>query len=79
MRICFFLILLTLNTAIAGDPLLEAMYRDWSIDVDEEVEEPINDYGNDGGDAEVYHWELGTPDNVPEIEVIYEEESPCRL
>jgi hypothetical protein len=30
-------------------------------------------------DAEVYHWELGTPDNVPEIEIIYEEDSPCRL
>lgn len=75
MRICFFLILLTLNSAIAGDPLLEAMYRDWSLDVDE-VEETIDDYDN--GDAEVYHWELGTPDNVPEIEIIYEE-SPCRL
>lgn len=76
MRIFFFLIL-TLNTAIAGDPLLEAMYRDWSMDVDE-MEEPLDDYDNGGGDAEVYHWELGTPDNVPEIEVIYEE-SPCRL
>lgn len=78
MRICFVLIFLTLNTAIPGDPLLEAMFADWSMVPDEVAEADDRAMDYDNGEAEVYHWELGTPDNIPEIEIIYEE-SPCRL
>jgi len=30
-------------------------------------------------EAEVYHWELGEPDNLEETIIIYEEQDPCKL
>lgn len=72
MRVLIFLLLLPFNS-FAQDALLEAMFKDWSIEEVEEEEDPVY------SDAEVYHWELGTPDNIPETQIIYEDESPCRM
>jgi len=74
MRILAFLLLFPFNS-IAQDALLEAMFKDWNEAPEEETEERVLDYDSE---AEIIHWELGTPDNIPEIEIIYEE-SPCQL
>jgi hypothetical protein len=75
MRVLIFLLLLPFNS-FAQDALLEAMFKDWSI---EEVEEDNYLEFPDSSEAEIYHWNLGTPDNIPEIEIIYEDNSPCRM
>jgi hypothetical protein len=85
MRFLAFIILFPLNS-IAQDALLEAIYGKW--DKSEQYEEAYEDYeepeSSDSSEAEVYNtsysdsWKLGTPDNIPEIEIIYED-SPCRL
>lgn len=31
----------------------------------------------DSSEAEVYHWELGTPDNIPETVIIYTQNDHC--
>jgi hypothetical protein len=78
MRILAFLLLFPFNS-IAQDALLEAIYGKWDkleeYEKADEIEEPEPSYFEE---AEVYHWNLGTPDNIPEIEIIYED-SPCRL
>ena len=65
--------------SIAQDALLQAIYGKWDkleeYEKADEIEEPEASYFEE---AEVYHWQLGTPDNIPEVEIIYEE-SPCRL
>lgn len=79
MRFLAFILLFPLNT-IAQDALLEAIYGKW--DKSEQYEEAYEDYeepeSSSFEEAEIYHWNLGTPDNIPEIEIIYED-SPCRL
>ena len=75
MRILVFLLLFPFNS-IAQDALLEAMFKDWNETQDEEIEGNVLD---DDSEAEVYHWNLGTPDNIPEIEIIYTDENPCQL
>ncbi len=72
MRILAFLLLFPFNT-IAQDALLEAMFKDWNNAPEEEAEDRVLDYDSE---AEVYHWQLGTPDNIPETIIIYES-SPC--
>jgi hypothetical protein len=71
-NIIIFILLFPFNT-VAKDYLLEAMFADWSKVEPVEIDDTA-DY-----EAEVYHWELGTPDNIPEIEIIYTEDSPCNL
>lgn len=74
-RLIVFILLFPFNS-VAKDYLLEAMFADWS------KTEPINEVESDqyySDEAEVYHWELGTPDNIPEIEIIYEDHGPCNL
>lgn len=73
MRIICFLLLFPFNS-IAQDALLEAMFKDWNS-IPAETEES-EDYDSE---PEVYHWELGTPDNIPEIEIIYTDDNPCQL
>ena len=78
-NIIIFILLFPFNT-VAQDALLEAIYGKW-----DKLEEYGNDYEiNDpeipeSSEAEIYHWSLGTPDNIPEIEIIYIEDSPCNL
>lgn len=40
--------------------------------------EPETQYWNNE-EPEAYHWELGTRDDLPELEIIYDEPSPCGL
>ena len=65
---------------VKADALLDAIYASWDKTEIYEKEDDLN-YQEipDNSEAEVYHWELGTPDNIPEIEIIYDEPSPCQL
>jgi hypothetical protein len=73
MRVLIFILLLPFNS-IAQDVLLEAMFKDWSLEEETDEIEYVET------DAEIYHWELGTPDNIPPTEIIYtDEQSPCRI
>jgi hypothetical protein len=73
------LIFILLIPNARADFLLDEMVKSWNFedDASESYEAP--------SDAEVYQndnysdsWELGTPDNIPEIEIIYDD-SPCQL
>jgi hypothetical protein len=79
MAMLIFILLIPFNS-IARDYLLEAMFANWNeADVtfsDSNTEK--SDY-SESSEAEFYSWELGTPDNIPEIEIIYDEPSPCQL
>jgi len=55
--------------------IMPALFKDWNEAQEDTKEEPV-DYDSE---AEVYHWNLGTPDNIPEIEIIYTDENPCQL
>jgi hypothetical protein len=78
-NIIIFILLFPFNT-IAQDALLEAIYGKWDkSDKYEESYEANDPEIPESSDAEIYHWELGTPDNIPEIEIIYTEDSPCNL
>lgn len=74
-----FILLFPFNS-IAQDALLDAIYGKYN-NLDK-YEEAYEDYEEpeaaDSSEAEIIHWNLGTPDNIPEIEIIYED-SPCRL
>lgn len=65
--------------AAGRDILLETMMQAWVNPEpfpppEDETEIAQMDY-----EAEVYHWELDTPDNLPEIEIIYTNDNPCNL
>lgn len=77
MKMIVFLLLFPFNS-IAQDALLEAMFKDWDSRPPE-TEEIDDRFLDDDSEAEVYHWKLGNPDNIPEIEIIYDEPSPCGL
>ena len=68
MVVFLFLILLAPNSN--ADMLLDNMINEWAKEA--ESSEYV-----DQSDAEVYHWDLGTPDNIPEIEVIYDKQEEC--
>jgi hypothetical protein len=74
--VAFILTLLISFNSIAEDALLEAMFANWNRQEEETLSEPDAEKSDE---SEAYHWELGTPDNIPEIEVIYDEPSPCQL
>ena len=61
------LIFILLIPNAKADALLDAMIESWNVE-----SESTESYEAQS-DAEVYHWELGTPDNVPEIEIIYDQ------
>lgn len=63
-----------------ADELLDVMLRNWNEQI-EVIDQSHESHESEDylSDAEVYHWELGTPDNIPEIEIIYNEPSPCQL
>ena len=68
MAVFLFLLLLAPNSN--ADMLLDNMISEWAKEA--ESSEYV-----DQSDAEVYHWELGTPDNIPEIEIIYDKQEEC--
>lgn len=68
MVVFLFLLLLAPNSN--ADMLLDNMINEWAKEA--ESSEYV-----DQSDAEVYHWELGTPDNIPEIEIIYDKQEEC--
>lgn len=65
-----FLFLLLLVPSSSADMLLDNMMSEWA------KQDESSEYA-DESDAEVYHWELGTPDNIPEIEIIYDKQEDC--
>jgi hypothetical protein len=75
------LIMLFVNISKA-DALLDYMQGNW-LDpiIKEEIENPEVLYDEvETSEAESHHWELGTPDNLPETIIIYSDElSPCEL
>ncbi len=75
------LIMLFVNISRA-DALLDYMQGNWLEPIiKEEIEDPEALYEEvETSEAESYHWELGTPDNLPETIIIYSDEpSPCEL
>jgi hypothetical protein len=75
------LIMLFVNTSRA-DALLDYMQGNWLEPIiKEEIEDPEVLYDEvETSEVESYHWELGTPDNLPETIIIYSDEpSPCEL
>jgi hypothetical protein len=75
------LIMLFVNISRA-DALLDYMQGNWLEPIiKEEIENPEMLYDEvETSEAESYHWELGTPDNLPETIIIYSDEpSPCEL
>jgi hypothetical protein len=58
----------------SNDYLLQAMYADYKEPETTETTEV-----SDNSEAEHYSWELGTRDDMPDLEVIYEESNPCEL
>jgi hypothetical protein len=64
--------ILSVPLIYSNDYLLQAIYADYKEPESVEVSET--------SEAEHYSWELGTPDNEAEIEIIYSDEpSPCEL
>jgi hypothetical protein len=79
MREVFIAALFLVSINAKADALLDVMTLIWSQPKQEEAKEAevsYTDFPNDS-EAEVYHWELGSPDNIPETEIIYESE-PCQ-
>ena len=79
MRILAFLLLFPFNS-IAQDALLEAIYGNWNkLEEYEKADESNYEEVPDSSEAEVYHWNLGTRDDIPETIIIYTDENPCQL
>ena len=55
----------------SNDYLLQAMYADYK--------EPETTEVSDNSEAEHYSWDLGTRDDMPDLEIIYEDSNPCEL
>lgn len=59
------------------DPLWQSMYQpapvesQWVQEVSTEPEDRSYSELSNSSEAEHYSWELGTPDNIPETEIIY--------
>lgn len=70
-----FILLFPFNS-IAQDALLQAIYGNWYNSEEYEKADEI-DYPEfpESLEAEVYHWQLGAPDNLPETIIIYEKTS----
>jgi len=74
-------IMLFVNISRA-DALLDYMQGNWLEPIiKEEIEDSEEIYEEvETSEAEAHHWELGTPDNLPETIIIYSDEpSPCEL
>lgn len=72
------LIFILLIPTAKADALLDAIYGNWNKTEIYENLDNLDQEIPDDYEVEVYHWELGTPDNLPETIIIYED-SPCSL
>lgn len=69
------LFIITFNQCYSQDALLQAIYGNWyNQDYQKEYEEKIEAVNLESNDGEGEHlsWQLGTPDNLPELEIYYE-------
>jgi len=74
--------ILSMPVFYPNDYLLQAIYSDYSIKEENTNSSIESSYSEsyETSEAESYHWELGTPDNLPETIIIYSDEpSPCEL
>jgi hypothetical protein len=69
-----FILLFPFNS-IAQDALLQAIYGNWNNSEKYENEDKTESIESYDDEAEIYHWNLGTPDNLPETVIIYENTS----
>lgn len=69
------LIFLLIIPTAKADALLDAIYADWGISKMESTPDYSDNYTEtpDGSEPEFYSWNLGTPDNLPETIIIYED------
>lgn len=81
MRLWIILLLVPLNCLCSEDLLLEYMLTQWSTPQEKpHLDDPeASSDVDDESEAEVYHWNLGEPDNLEETIIIYEEQDPCKL
>jgi hypothetical protein len=74
--------ILSMPVFYSNDYLLQAIYSDYDVKQQVESSDVESGYSEsyEGSEAEAHHWELGTPDNLPETIIIYSDEpSPCEL
>lgn len=78
MKFIIIWFLISMSGAVKADALLDAIYSNWYKSESYEKEYDSNDPEiPESSEAEVYHWELGTPDNIPETVIIYTQSAPC--
>jgi hypothetical protein len=65
-------LLITISSHSQADFLSDLMLKEYQEEY-ESNDEQGEDHSLDNG--ETYSWDLGTPDNVPEIEIIYDQTS----
>jgi hypothetical protein len=75
MKLIWFILFLQFNPYFY-DPLLQAIYQTPPMPREIQSEyrdstEQISDYRNDNPEPEHLSWNLGVPDNLPELEVTY--------
>lgn len=66
------LIFILLIPTAKADALLDAIYSDWGISKMESTHDYSDQEIPDDYEVEILHWELGTPDNIPETIIIYD-------
>ena len=74
--------ILSMPVFYSNDYLLQAIYSDYDVKQQVESSDVESSYSEsyESSEAEAHHWELGTPDNIPETIIIYSDEpSPCEL
>lgn len=80
----FIFIFLLPSESAPQDLLIDYMRYNWINDIDynqyrndDKKEYEDNDTSIETSEAEAFSWDLGTPDNIPEIEIIYSNSSNC--
>lgn len=76
MKFIIIWFLISISGTAKADALLDAIYSSFNEEVYEKNYESAK-ADAETSDAEVYHWELGTPDNIPETVIIYTQSSSC--
>lgn len=66
------LIFILIIPTAKADALLDAIYADWGISKMESTPDYSDQEIPDDYEVEVYHWELGTRDDIPETIIIYD-------
>jgi hypothetical protein len=76
MKFIIIWFLISIYGTARADALLDAIYSSFNEEVYEKNYETA-ETDRESSDAEVYHWDLGTPDNIPETVIIYTQSSSC--